>query len=301
MPIKNLPVEPYSKAHSQTGPDDSQKPNQNAGHQTESTGVASLSSHNDLVNKAAGESPRCADSGNAPPVPPASEIPPASENRTFQAPVHQWLVPVISPSEGLIYKPYAGPCPPAAGFMAPVYGNYSPVSLSPGYAVPPHPQQKMGVLSGAPPLVPNYSPTPYGLPAMNPMISKSAVEQMSAMVCPRPNLQTEQNSRSSCNMSFPKSDAFTGRPWKVHASKDSELQVSTASSPCKRAQGERRDALPLFPMAPDAEVSAQLSESSVMGHQTRVVRVVPHNERSATESAARIFRSIQEERKQLDQ
>jgi EARLY FLOWERING 3 protein len=34
--------------------------------------------------------------------------------------------------------------------------------------------------------------------------------------------------------------------------------------------------------------------------QARVIKVVPHNRRSATESAARIFQSIQEERKQYD-
>lgn len=31
---------------------------------------------------------------------------------------HQWLIPVMSPSEGLVYKPY-----PAPGFMSPVYGG----------------------------------------------------------------------------------------------------------------------------------------------------------------------------------
>ena len=34
--------------------------------------------------------------------------------------------------------------------------------------------------------------------------------------------------------------------------------------------------------------------------QTQVIKVVPHNRKSATESAARIFQSIQEERKQHD-
>ncbi|KAK1267594.1 Protein EARLY FLOWERING 3 [Acorus gramineus] len=31
----------------------------------------------------------------------------------FQPPANQWLIPVMSPSEGLVYKPYAGPFPPA--------------------------------------------------------------------------------------------------------------------------------------------------------------------------------------------
>lgn len=268
----------------------------------DSTGVEPLPAHNDVLNKAADQSTGCNEPyfGNMHPVPPASQ------NRLnpwcFQPPAHQWLVPVMSPSEGLVYKPYAGQCPLATGFMAPVYGNNSPMSPHPGCAVSPRPQQNMGVLAGASPIVPNYLPTSYGLPAMNTIISSSAVEQMSPMAGSRPNVQTEQNSRSSCNMSLLKSDAFTGRPWKVHASKYSELQGSTASSPCeKAARGEGRDALPLFPVASTAVAFAQPSESDGKAQQTRVIRVVPHNARSATESAARIFRSIQEERQQLDQ
>ena len=304
VPIKNLALEPFAKPQPQSvkEKDDSQKPNQNADYETESTRVAPLPAYNDGLNKALGQPPRNGGpySGSTHPVPP-----PPSENRSnpwcFQPPAHQWLVPVMSPSEGLIFKPYAGPCPPTAGFMPPVYGNYRPMSLPAGYGVPPHQQQNLSVLSGAPPMAPNYLPAAYGHPTMNPMISNSAVEQMSLMTGSRPDLQTEQNSRSSCNMSFPKSDAFTGRPLKVHASKGSELQGSTASSPCERAQGEGRDALALFPMAPAAETSVQPSESNGKEHQANVMRVVPHNGRSATESAARIFRSIQEGRQQLDQ
>ncbi|XP_022714527.1 uncharacterized protein LOC111274157 [Durio zibethinus] len=43
-----------------------------------------------------------------------------------------------------------------------------------------------------------------------------------------------------------------------------------------------------------------LTSSSTNRQRTRVIKVVPHNPRLATESAARIFRSIQEERKQYD-
>ena len=302
VPVKNLALEPLAKPQPQSvkRKDDYQKPNQNADYERESTGIAPLPAYNDNLNKALGQPPRSVGpySGSTPPA-----LPPPSDNRSnpwcLQPPAQQWLVPVMSPSEGLIYKPYAGPCPPTAGFMPPVYGNYSPMSLPAGYGVPTTQEQNLGVLSGAP-VAPNYLPSVYGHPAMNPMISNSAVEQMSPMIGPRPNLHTEQNSRSSCNMSFPKSDAFTVQRWKVHGSKDSELQGSTASSPCERAQ-EGRDALPLFPMAPTAETSVQPSESNSKEHQARVIRVVPHNGRSATKSAARIFRSIQEERQQLDQ
>lgn len=299
---KNLPLESYDKPRLQTikQRDDTQKLHQKADHQTESIEGSPHPAPNDVINRALDQTP----GSGGPHSVNASPVHPHSDNRSnpwcFQPPTPQWLVPVMSPSEGLIYKPYAGPCPPPAGFMAPVYGNYNPMSLPPGYAIPAHQQQNSGVLSGASPMAPSYMPTPYGLPAINPMISPSPVDQMSPMAGPRPNIHTEQNSRSSCNMSFPKSDALTGRPWKVHASKDSELQGSTASSPCDKSQ-EGRDALPLFPMATVVEASAQPSESNEKEHERRVIRVVPHNAKSATESAARIFRSIQEERQQLEQ
>ncbi|PKI47582.1 hypothetical protein CRG98_032023 [Punica granatum] len=33
---------------------------------------------------------------------------------------NQWLVPIVSPSEGLVYKPYTGPGPPGTGIRGPV-------------------------------------------------------------------------------------------------------------------------------------------------------------------------------------
>lgn len=229
-------------------------PNQNMDDQTESTGISPLPVDN--PNPSQTGRPY---SGSAPPLlTPDNRLTPWS----FQPPpTHQWLVPVMSPSEGLIYKPYSGPCPPPAGFMAPLFGNYNPMN-------PP----------GASSIAPSYMPTPYGVPSINPV-----------------NLQTEPNSHSSCNITFPKSNA------KIHASKDNELRGSTSSSPCERARGGGRDALHLFPIAPDVEASAWPSRSDDKEHRTRVIRVVPRHARSATESAARIFRSIQEERQQLEQ
>ncbi|XP_009771093.1 ELF3-like protein 2 isoform X2 [Nicotiana sylvestris] len=45
-------------------------------------------------------------------------------------PGNQCLVPIRSPSEGLVYKNYTGPCPPPPGFVASTYGNFTPVNLS---------------------------------------------------------------------------------------------------------------------------------------------------------------------------
>lgn len=41
-------------------------------------------------------------------------------------PGNQWLIPVRSPSEGLIYKPCPGPCFPTVGFMPPAYSVAAP-------------------------------------------------------------------------------------------------------------------------------------------------------------------------------
>ena len=77
-------------------------------------------------------------------------------------PGNQWLVPVMSPSEGLVYKPYAGPCPPTSCLMLPFYGgDFSNTH-----------RQRIGNYGHA------YFP-PYGMPPMNLSVSSSAVEQVS--------------------------------------------------------------------------------------------------------------------------
>ncbi|XP_021276001.1 protein EARLY FLOWERING 3 [Herrania umbratica] len=233
-----------------------------------------------------------------------------------QMPGHQWLVPVMSPSEGLIYKPYTGP-----GFMGSVCGGCGPFGQTPmtgnfmtsayGVAAPPH--QGIGVLPGAPPVGHSYFP-PYGMPIMNPAVSGSAVEQMNQFAGPGSYAHNGQFSggganfnmqhQNSCNLPSEKNGAIS-HVKKFQASKDTELQGSTASSPGERVQrdgtrsaAEGKNALPLFPTAPTILEGASQPHDSEQ--TTRVIRVVPHNPRSATESAARIFQSIQEERKQYD-
>ncbi|PQP92347.1 protein EARLY FLOWERING 3 isoform X2 [Prunus yedoensis var. nudiflora] len=77
-------------------------------------------------------------------------------------PGNMWFVPVMSSSEELAYKPYTGPCTPAGGFMAPMYGSCGPASLNSGardylnapYSNPSSYQQGMGI--GTPPLLQTY-------------------------------------------------------------------------------------------------------------------------------------------------
>ncbi|KAI3830499.1 hypothetical protein MKW98_030662 [Papaver atlanticum] len=258
-------------------------------------------------------------SDNPPPTP--SPPPPNNNNQgwCFPPPGNQWLVPIMSPSEGLVYKPYSGPCPPAAGFMTPFYGGCGPMSLppiagdylNPAYQYPaPHPQH-IGHHSAVP-VPPTYFP-PYGMPVMNSVMSASAVEQVgpSTEQLSTGEFNANMQSRNSCNMSKnQKSEAVISRRLsKFQASKDSELQGSTGSSPAERAQrtvatgniSEKLDALPLFPTAPAAQnvdVEPQINNNDKQW--SRVIKVVPHNSRSANESAARIFRSIQEGRQQFD-
>ncbi|KAG8381835.1 hypothetical protein BUALT_Bualt05G0014100 [Buddleja alternifolia] len=195
---------------------------------------------------------------------------------------HHWLIPVMSPSEGLIYKPYPGP-----GFVDPAHRGGGHHVLNPmvgnfptsTYGVPaPHPQYQF----------PSFIPTgphsyfpPFGMPVMNP-----ATFQMNSPDFP------------SRVEGFPQETEGT------------EVQASTASSPSERIQvskassgQEGRNMLPLFPEAAPAigqsNPSPQPPEPELVV-STRVIKVVPHNARTATESAARIFRSIQEERKRYD-
>ncbi|XP_028796086.1 protein EARLY FLOWERING 3 [Neltuma alba] len=248
-----------------------------------------------------------------------------------QPPGHQWLVPVMSPSEGLVYKPYPGP-----GFTGTACGGYGPFGpgplggafMNPAYGVPAS-HQGLGVPTDTPPSSNAYFPR-HDMPVMAPAMSGSAVEQKNHFAGPGPhgknghlsgkeancNSNSNSNARqSSCNLpSVQKSRTISrSQVKKFQASKASELQGSTASSPGEMAQRitstsqiEGRDALPLFPMASPVfpETEAERAPHSLplleTRQQTRVIRVVPHNPRSATESAARIFKSIQEERRQFD-
>ncbi|XP_065867329.1 ELF3-like protein 2 isoform X2 [Euphorbia lathyris] len=194
-------------------------------------------------------------------------------------PGNQWLVPVMSPSEGLVYKPYTAPCHPHTGYIAPVYANCPPPAgsgdfLNAVYGVPASHQQGIGIVPSAPPFGQTYFPQCV-MPIMPSSVSGSAVEQ------------------NSCNMSSQMSRTISYRVGKVEASKENEIQGSTASSLPPRPNGH---ALPLFPTEPTSQASDQNAQSNEQ--QTHVIKVVPHNRRLATESAARIFQSIQEERKQ---
>jgi EARLY FLOWERING 3 protein len=207
-------------------------------------------------------------------------------------PGNQWLVPAMSPSEGLIYKPYMGPCLPTSAFM-----------LNTVYGVPAS-HQGFGILPGMPPLGQTYF-SPYGLPVMNQSLSSSGVEETSPFAGAQSNGPDNQlmigdinvsiPQQSSCNMSSEVTRVISCHAGKFPASKESELQGSAASSPSYRAKGD--DALPLFPTTSTVHALDQNVQTSE--HRTQVIKVVPHNPRSATESAFRIFRSIQEERKQL--
>jgi EARLY FLOWERING 3 protein len=260
--------------------------------------------------------------------PPAIPVAPDNKqnNWCMNPPQNQWLVPVMSPSEGLVYKPYAGPCPPVANLLTPFYANCTPLRLpSTPYGVPmPHQPQHM-VPPGAPAMHMNYFP-PFSMPVMNPGTPASAVEQGSHAAAPQPHGHMEQQSLISCNMSHPSGI------WRFLASRDSEPQASSASSPFDRlqAQGDGSGPVSFFPTASVLNAQPQPSSggrdqqnhvirvvprnaqtasvpnaqpqpsSGGQDQQNHVIRVVPHNAQTASESAARIFRSIQMERKQND-
>ncbi|XP_030457489.1 ELF3-like protein 2 isoform X1 [Syzygium oleosum] len=224
---------------------------------------------------------------------------------------NRWLVPVMSPPEGLIYKSYSAVCPPGGGAVGPLYGGCAPISfdsrgndVSTTFGIPASHQQAMGILPRVPPVGQTFF-LPWGIPLMNPPVASSAVEQMSnpfilgSQLNPQVNqwstgnVNFSQPHQSSCNVSIQVSRVISCRGSKSQTVKENKLQGSTGSSPPDRLGGA---ALPLFPTDPTkSDHKAQVHCSN---QQEKVIKVVPHNPRSAAESAARIFQSIQEERKE---
>ncbi|GFZ17201.1 hydroxyproline-rich glycoprotein family protein [Actinidia rufa] len=229
-----------------------------------------------------------------------------------QPPGHQWLIPIMSPSEGLIYKPY-----PGHGFVGPVYGGCGPPgsnpvmggSINPAYGVPAphHHYPGMGFPSAAPPVGHGYFPL-YP-PAISPINFGLAVEQANSFAGQGLHGQPGQllgggihfmQQQSSCNLPTPNHSAIPNVV-NLRGSNGGEIQDSTASSP--RVVGptsEGRNPLPLFPTSPAINVLEGASQVNDTDQPARVIKVVPRNARSVTESVARIFQSIQEERKQYD-
>ncbi|PSR91761.1 Protein EARLY FLOWERING like [Actinidia chinensis var. chinensis] len=227
-----------------------------------------------------------------------------------QPPGHQWLIPIMSPSEGLIYKPYPGHgyggCgPPGSN---PVMGSF--INHAYGVPAPHHHYPGMGFSSSAPPFAHGYFPL-YP-PAISPVNSGLAAEQANSFSGQGSHCQPvhlsggvyfNMQQQSSCNVPTPKHGVIPNVV-NVCGSNGSEVQGCTASSPGERAgvgpTTEGRNPLPLFPTSPVINVLDGASQINDTDQPTRVIKVVPHNARSATESVARIFQSIQEERKPYD-
>ncbi|KAL3735934.1 hypothetical protein ACJRO7_024969 [Eucalyptus globulus] len=230
--------------------------------------------------------------------------------RCFPRIGNQWLVPMMSPSEGLIYNSYSAVCPPRGGTVGPLYGGCAPISFeSMGndvgmtFGIPASQRQAMGILPRTS-LAGQTFFLPWGIPLTNPSVASSAIEPMSNpfILGSQSNPQVNQRStgevnisrthQSSCNVSTQVSRVISCDGLKSPTVKENELQGSTGSNPSEKLGGA---ALPLFPIDPTK------SDQKVQVHSSnrleKVIKVVPHNPRSAAESAARIFQSIQEERK----
>ncbi|KAI3761611.1 hypothetical protein L1987_52032 [Smallanthus sonchifolius] len=178
-------------------------------------------------------------------------------------PGNQWLVPVRSPSEGLIYKPLAGPSPPPVSLMPPMYGmSLTPSNadfLTGSYNIPTSYQQGIGVYPSTSLL------TSYGFPAISRQICSPTIDY---------SVNYSKNAKTACNI-------------------ESDFQGSSGSNSNERKKG---DELPLFPTTPMVQDSYQCTEEKRFDERIKVIKVIPHNPKLASESAARIFQFIQEER-----
>ncbi|GAA0164544.1 hypothetical protein LIER_20149 [Lithospermum erythrorhizon] len=194
-------------------------------------------------------------------VPPITTVTKSSLLLFHPPPGNQWLVPVRSPSEGVVYKPYTGPVPRTGGILSPVHDNIAPISLTGmgdqtffnrAYSFPASNIQGLGNLSGHSALG-HSNPQPYPMPAIN------AIE---------------------CNQH-------------LEGSKKNDSHDSKSSCPL---ENNTVATLSLFPTTPSHQPPFS---SSASAQKIQVTKVVPRTRKLAFESAARIFQTIQEERKQL--
>ncbi|KAH7651287.1 hypothetical protein IHE45_20G046900 [Dioscorea alata] len=202
----------------------------------------------------------------------------------FRPPGNQWLVPVISPSEGLVYKPCAGPYLPNNGIMPPVYQGCAQLNTAYGI-IATYQRPNISVPPGALPFSANYYPASYPIPVLNQATVASAAEQVSLMDGSRPTEQTEQ---SPCKKPNPKVVAYSGRLSKFQALKDGKA----ASNPCEKGQ--------LVVQSAEGSVQPSRGSKNQTRTRTRVIKAVPQNAKSEPELATKIFQSIQEERQPLD-
>uniref|UniRef100_A0A7N0UXN9 Early flowering 3 n=1 Tax=Kalanchoe fedtschenkoi TaxID=63787 RepID=A0A7N0UXN9_KALFE len=214
---------------------------------------------------------------------------------------NHWLVPVLSPSEGLIYKPYPIPAsaPSPAGFMPPpIYGSCEPIHTIP--PPKPHPaSQQSGIrpFADIPPYFPHSS-------SHTVTTSTSAFGQAGMAGSYRhPNIALADGSlKSSWNFSSLVSATVSGNIDAIRQAKDGGAhQDSTASSsPPGRAEGK---VLPLFPVEPTGiamqnklqhQKQAQCQSSE---QQSKVIKALPRQPKSTSGSATRILMSIQDDEK----
>lgn len=203
--------------------------------------------------------------------------------------------------------------------MSSVCGGYGPPGLTPtvgnlsapacGVPASRHHYQGVGI-PFAPPAGHAYFP-PNDMPVINPAISSSAVDQSNQFAAQGLQNQLSGGGANFCvqhqnSSDVPRNKNGTVPDVKSCASRDAEILASTASSPSSRAHRvvmdnatEGRNVLPLFPTSPAIGNPDSSPQPHVPSHPVGVIKVVPRNARSATESAARIFQSIQQERKQF--
>lgn len=191
-------------------------------------------------------------SGNSPASAAATS---AKSSWCYPSPGSQWLIPVMSPSEGLVYKPYAGPYPPLMSPVPPFYRSCGSMNQTPGsdeflntpFGLAPS-QHGSGMIPGwAPPGKASFAP-PFTMPC-------SKAEQMQSSHRPQSNGNNGQF--PICSPPSQISKAMSSSDGKLQALKESDLQGSSASSPSNREEG---DALALFPLAPTVEGFNQVPE-----------------------------------------
>ncbi|XP_021749919.1 ELF3-like protein 2 [Chenopodium quinoa] len=195
-------------------------------------------------------------------------------------PGNQWLLPMISPSEGLAYKPYLNPPPPPGGFFPTLSSGFRPTNPTTTLGNEEFMNSQIGVHGVTPsPMDPSYF-APYGMSIISPFVSTPTFKQMSFY----------DVHSSTCTSNGTRNVGDTN---------ENEKLENIEICPYKKIKTSN-GALPLFPTTPSTVDIGQPIKNCINEHKTKVIKVIPRNNpKLASESVANIIKLIQEERKAM--
>lgn len=270
-------------------------------HPTRQSHPAEFSAEN-AVRKPMTAANRSMTPGTAPP--PDTWTGPWGEGPNSAPSPNQWLVPMMSPTEGLVYKACPGPMFGSCATSALMGSNFPNPQLGGVLSYPPQPFFLGGFLHS---YFPPYGSKPPMMPIPVPP-KQGGSERLNSSQPASTVLTGETNHAPTQREAAAAASAGSKR---IRTSRESDFQGSISDSPFKKVKAgldqPNHDQQNQSSCDSDHGFGADRDDGSKSGVvslfldgdcTSRVIKAVPHNPKSASESVARIFKFIQKERKQ---